>query len=637
MDDGIVPLGAALLAGAVAYVAVAAYVWTNRQAAAAKALTVLTLAAGAWTLGYALEVSAQTRDLVALWGDLKYVGIVLVPPSMWAFALEYTGRRRQLRRRDVGLLLIEPVVVLGALAVPATHDLVRSVSVRYAGGDLVVSSGPLFWVHLVYSYTLMLIATFVLVQGLLRVTDRHRVVAWTLILAILTPLVLNALYNLQVPGFDVVDLTPIAFSLTGLVLVWGLFRFRLLGLIPVGRKKIVDRIPDAVLVLDAVGRVVDLNPAALALLRLPPRRVTGRPLLELLPSLSGLASAAARGAVSGVCSLGLPGRPAVDAAVTVSPLPDDRHAPTGYLVVLRDVTVQHDVERRLRELVAERTATIAVLQRGLYPQRVPEVPGVDVAAMLSPAEAETNVGGDFVDIRATGPNRWTLIVGDVVGKGAGAATLTALARHTTLALSSLGWPPSRVLGAVSQAIAADEPTNHGLDDPRFCTMALATLEPVVRDSAGERVVEGADVVLALGGHPRPLLLGADGGVTEVGIPGTLLGVVDDPELHDVTLRLHPGEALLLFTDGVTEARRGHEVLGEERLLRLVRGLHGATAHQIVAEVVSRVRSFSNEDDPRDDVAVLAVAVPSRGTPSEGAPSEGAPPQSLPPGGTSSQG
>lgn len=375
MDDGIVPLGAALLAGAAAYIAVAAYVWTNRQAAAARALTVLTLAAGAWTLGYALEVSAVTPELVELWGDLKYVGIVFVPPAMWAFALEYTGRRRRLRRRDVAALLVEPVVVLTVLAVPATHDLVRSVAVRTADGQLVVHSGPLFWVHLVYSYALMLAATFVLVQGLLRVTDRHRVAAWSLIVAVLAPMVLNALYNLQVPGFELVDLTPIAFSVTGLVLVWGLFRFRLLDLIPVGRKKVVDRIPDAVIVLDAVGRVVDVNPAALALLNLPPRRVTGRAVLELLPALGSLISAAGHGQVSGSCSVSTPGRSAVDLSVTVSPLPDDRHTPTGHLLVLRDVTAQHDVERRLRDLVAERTATISVLQRGLYPQRVPKVPG----------------------------------------------------------------------------------------------------------------------------------------------------------------------------------------------------------------------------------------------------------------------
>lgn len=608
MEDGIVPLGAALLTGAAAYIAVAGYVWANRHAAAARALTVLTLAAGTWTLCYALEVWASDPGTAQLWGDLKYLGIVLVPPSMWAFALEYTGRRRRLRRRDVGILLIEPVVVLVVLAVPATHDWVRSVS-QAADGTLVIASGPLFWFHLLYSYTLMLMATFVLVQGLLRVTDRHRVVAWTLIAAVLAPMLLNALYNLQLPGFGLVDLTPIAFSVTGLVLVWGLFRFRLLELIPVGRKKIVDRIPDGVLVLDAVGRVVDVNPAGLALLRLPPRRVTGRPALELLPSLACVLDAAQRGVASGSCSLQSPGRATLELSVSVSPLPDDRHDPTGHLLVLRDVTAQHDVERRLRDLVAERNATIAVLQHGLYPRRVPEVPGVDVAALLSPAEAETNVGGDFMDIRSTGPNRWTLIVGDVVGKGAGAATLTALARHTTLALTSLGWPPSRVLAKVSAAIAADEPADNGSADPRFCTMALATLEPVVRTDSGEQVVVGADVVLALGGHPRPLLIAADGDVTEVGIPGTLLGVVDDPELHDVRLRLQAGEALLLFTDGVTEARRGREVLGEERLLHLVRELAGANAHDLVTSIVARARSFSGDDDPRDDVAVMAVVVP----------------------------
>jgi PAS domain S-box-containing protein len=195
-----------------------------------------------------------------------------------------------------------------------------------------------------------------------------------LIVAVLAPMVLNALYNLQVPGMDVVDLTPVAFSITGLVLVWGLFRFRLLDLIPVGRKKVVDRIPDSVIVLDSVGRVVDVNPAALTLLNLPPRRVTGRPVVELLPALGALVSAGTSGTVSGSCSVSTLGRSSVDLAVTVSPLPDERRTPTGHLIVLRDVTVQHAVERRLRELVAERTETIAVLLRGLYPQRVPEVP-----------------------------------------------------------------------------------------------------------------------------------------------------------------------------------------------------------------------------------------------------------------------
>jgi serine phosphatase RsbU (regulator of sigma subunit)/PAS domain-containing protein len=608
----VVPLGAALLAGAAAYVVVAVYVWTNRQATAARSLTVLTLAAGVWTLCYALEVSLPELSQIRLWGDLKYLGITLVPPAMWTFALEYTGRRRRLRPYEIAILLIEPVIVLVTLAVPATHDLVRSVSLD-AGGELVVASGPLFWVHLVYSYSLMLAATVVLVRGLLQVTDRHRLAAWSLIVAVLMPMVLNALYNLQVPGLDVVDLTPIAFSVTGLVLVWGLFRFRLLDLIPVGRKKIVDRIPDSVLVLDAVGRVVDVNPAALTLLRLPPRRVTGRRALDLLPALTELLDHSAAGPVSGFCSARIDGHASVDLAVTVSPLPDERHTPTGHLLVLRDVTVQRDVERRLRDLLDERTETIAVLQRGLYPQRVPEVPGVDIAAILSPAEAETNVGGDFIDIRRTGADRWTLIIGDVVGKGAGAATLTALARHTTLALAVLGWPPSQVLAQVSAAIAADAPVDDGGGDPRFATMALATLQPVVAGDGAEAGCRGADVVLSLGGHPRPLLLRADGQVTEVGVPGTLLGVVDVPELHDVRLRLHPGEALLLFTDGVTEARRGREVLGDERLASYVRGLSGLTASEMAERVVSRVRSFGGEGDPRDDVAVLVVVVPAGAT------------------------
>ena len=282
----------------------------------------------------------------------------------------------------------------------------------------------------------------------------------------------------------------------------------------------------------------------------------------------------------------------------MSPLPDDNSTVTGRLVVLRDVTCQRDVERRLRELLEERTRTIATLQRGLYPTRVPDVPGIDIAAVLSPAEVETNVGGDFVDVRVGQPGRWTLMVGDVVGKGAGAATLTAVARHTTLALSALGWAPSRVLADVSRAIALEDV---GTDGPRFCTMVLATLEPV--DG-------GALVVLSLGGHPRPLLRRAGGDVTEVGVPGHLLGVLEDPELYDSPLRLGPGDALVMFSDGVTEARRDDEDFGDQRLAALVARVGGGTADDIVTAVVREVREFGAQMAIRDDVAVLAVVVPS---------------------------
>ncbi len=585
----------ALVLGALVYVGVAAYVWQHRRAVGGRALTVLLLSACVWTLCYAVEVRSDAAGATELWADLKYVGIVLLPPSLLTFALQYSGRRHRIGRRAVAALLVEPVVVLGALALKPTHDLVRSINETTGRVDV----GPIFWAHLVYSYAMLLAGIGLLGLSLLRVSRRYLRQTLVLGASALLPLVLNAGFNLGVPGLRRFDLTPIGFTVTGFVLVWGFFRFRLLDLLPVGRRHVVDQLPDAVLVLDAHGRVVDANPAAASLVGTSAGELVGHDLVEVLPELAALlAPLPLAAAGSDACRIERDGR-SLDLVVSHSPLPDEVSTPTGRLVVVRDVTAAQDADRRLRELLGERTATIATLQRGLYPSRLPQVPGVDVAAVLSPAEADTNVGGDFVDVRAGAPGRWTLMVGDVVGKGAGAATLTAVARHTTLALSALGWAPSVVLQHVSRAITAED---LGQDDPRFATMALATLEPTE---------DGASVVLSLGGHPRPLLLTAAGEVTEVGVPGHLLGVLDEPELHDSPLTLRPGEALIVFTDGVTETRCGDEAFGDHRLVELVATLVGCSAQEVVATLVREVRAFGATSESRDDLAVLALVVPPR--------------------------
>jgi serine phosphatase RsbU (regulator of sigma subunit)/PAS domain-containing protein len=595
-----------LAAGAVIYLAVAAYVWRHRRAVGARALTLLLLSAAVWTLLSVVEIAQPDPQVQERWGDVKYLGIVVLPPAFLAFALQYTGRRRHLERRWIVALSVEPLLLMLMIALPSTHDLVRSVPADATYGEYAfVHGGPLFWVNLGYSYVLIVAAIGLLVQDLVRVSSRYGRQAWTLIISVLVPLIVNALYNFgklaKLPTGSI-DPTPIGFSFACFVLVWGFFRFRLHDLVPVGRRQVVERIPDGVVVTDARGIVVDANPAAAHLASRPRTDMIGRDVLDVLPCVDAVAGSvpldehASGGAV---LSTGAGER---DLSVTVSPLPDAT-SPTGRLVVLRDVTAQRDVERRYRDLAAERQAIIDTLQRGLYPSHLPLIPGVDVAAALDPAETHTAIGGDFVDVRPSMPGRWSLVLGDVVGKGAGAATLTALARHTTVALTSLGWLPSRVLAGVSAAIAAEEAFAAPEADPRFCTVALATLEP-----RGDR----ADIVLSLGGHPRPMFVPAEGPIVEVGRPGTLLGVVDPPELYDVELQLGPGDELVLFTDGVVETRRGGEPFGEERLIELLEATRGLTSTEVVSALVGEVRRFGRTGDGRDDVAVLVVRVPVAG-------------------------
>jgi PAS domain-containing protein len=279
-----------LAAGAVLYLAVAAYVWRHRRAVGARALILLLLSAAVWTLLSVVEVSQPNPAVQERWGDLKYLGIVTLPPAFLSFALQYTGRRRRLPRRWLALFAVEPLVLLTLLAIPATHDLVRSVPANAAYGTYsFVKAGPLFWLNLAYSYVLTVAAIGLLVKDLVRVSSRYGRQAWTLIASVLLPLVLNALYNLgQLADLPTgsIDPTPIGFSVACFVLVWGFFRFRLLDLVPVGRRQVVERIPDAVVVTDARGVVVDANPAAARLTGGNRAAMVGLDLLEVLPAVA---------------------------------------------------------------------------------------------------------------------------------------------------------------------------------------------------------------------------------------------------------------------------------------------------------------------------------------------------------------
>ena len=165
------------------------------------------------------------------------------------------------------------------------------------------------------------------------------------------------------------------------------------------------------------------------------------------------------------------------------------------------------------------------------------------------------MGGDFYDVFETGNRGWTVVMGDVCGKGPDAAAVTALARYTLRAAAMRERLPSRSLFVLNEALLRQR------DDRRFCTVAYAYLEKLDR---------GARAGISTGGHPLPLVLRADGSVEPVGAPGTLLGIVDDPNLDDCPVTLEPGDSLVFYTDGVIESRPdSNGVLDERRLGELV--------------------------------------------------------------------
>jgi PAS domain S-box-containing protein len=243
-------------------------------------------------------------------------------------------------------------------------------------------------------------------------------------------------------------------------------------------------------------------------------------------------------------------------------------------------------------LFAERAYIARTLQQSLLPAELPDIPGIEAAARFRPTGEGNEVGGDFYDLFESGGRGWTVVMGDVCGKGPDAAAVTALARYTLRAAAMRERLPSRSLALLNEAMLRQR------SDRRFCTVAYAYLEPMA---------EGARIGFASGGHPLPLLLRADGSVQAVGEPGSLLGVLPDPSFEDRSLSLFPGDALVFYTDGVIEGRGANAPLDEEGLAHLVAACAGEGADAIAARVEDAALA-AQDGRPRDDIAVLVLRV-----------------------------
>ena len=242
-------------------------------------------------------------------------------------------------------------------------------------------------------------------------------------------------------------------------------------------------------------------------------------------------------------------------------------------------------------LYAERSHLARVLQESLRPSRLPDVPGLRIAARHRSSQEQDEVGGDFYDVHGEEPRGWTVVVGDVAGHGAEAAVLTGQARQTLRTAGLLDLPLTAALELLDRTV-------RGGRDERFLTAVLVHL---TREGAAWAV----EVVRA--GHPAPLLLRTDGRVEQVGVPGPLVGVLDAPRWEVTRCLLGPGDGLLLHTDGVLEARGPTGRYGVRRLTSDLSGLGGAEPQVVVAFVEERVMEHL-AGQPHDDIALLALRV-----------------------------
>lgn len=261
------------------------------------------------------------------------------------------------------------------------------------------------------------------------------------------------------------------------------------------------------------------------------------------------------------------------------------------------VAIDNALAHRARSDVAR------TLQRSLLPPQPLTIPGLELASCYHPISDGSEVGGDFFDVFPAGESprgarRWGIVMGDVCGKGVEAAALTALTRYTVRAVAPQSVGPSVALHRLNRTVLDYDPGE------RFCTVVHAMVEVHVDDDGRTTALAS----LASGGHPLPLLLRPDGSIRPVGRPGGAIGLFPAPDLVDTFEELQPGDTVVFYTDGVTEARSPSGAFAPELLRQTLVTCAGMDAEAIV-ECVERAVIGFERGRLRDDFALLVVRVP----------------------------
>jgi serine phosphatase RsbU (regulator of sigma subunit) len=332
---------------------------------------------------------------------------------------------------------------------------------------------------------------------------------------------------------------------------------------------------DAVFVVDVFGRVADVNPAAAHLFETSRGELIGQSVTDVLvrPPLTADRQ-----------------RRIFD--VQREPLRDRRRRPVGELVIVRDITARARAEQELERLLAERSRVAEALAQSLAPGRLPSIPGCEVASRYQPAGDGSEIGGDFYDIFTLGEDTWGVVLGDVSGKGAEAAAVTALARFTLRTLADHRVEPSSTLRELNTRLLA------ATDTERHCTLVYAQVRPTGF---------GLEMTLSLAGHHPPLVVRSTGVVEPVGELGTVLGLVEEADLYDVHLQLEPGDLICMFTDGLVEASNGTDLFSSERVAEILYRSHERPPEDLLTELVDAARLFHGRQ-LADDLALLLLRV-----------------------------
>lgn len=370
------------------------YTWPQRHKPIAQPFLLLITGVVIWLFSNLVEARFLEESSRLFWNNMQYIGIVLVPAGWFLFTIAYAGWTEWLNKRTVGLLLIEPIAVVALVWTSEWHTIFRqfmvlNVSERYPFWEWV--PGPAFWVHIAYTYLLLLAGLAVLGRVYWESSSFYRRQIHILFIAALIPWLTNMLFLLT--GGRNVDPTSISFAATVALLAWGIFSYGLVEIMPVAFNQMIQKMKDGVLVLDEKNRIIYANPAFKQIVAAT-TPVTGKPLAEFLERWPDLCQQFRdKQYTNGEISFGTDADTTQHYQLSISPLYTGKKQALGRLVLLHEITQIKQTEHRLRE--ARQAAETANRTKSLFLATMSHELRTPLAAIIGYSELIEEKGTDW--------------------------------------------------------------------------------------------------------------------------------------------------------------------------------------------------------------------------------------------------
>ncbi len=298
-----------------------------------------------WILGYAAELSGGDTKTILLGLKASYIGVVFTPVLMLIFVIHYIGREHWLTRRNQLLLTVIPLITLALNWSNEKHLLYYASYELITNGPYLVAHttpGPWYWVHIAYSYGILLFSTALLTYRFARSTRLYRVQISLIWLGTLIPW-FSSILDVFIEPFQYINLAPFSFVFTGVLMGWGLYRLRLIDIAPVARNMLIQNMKDAMLVLDNQNRIVDINPAMLQLINAEIDQVIGQPADNVLETCESLRTALQTGVPPKAITL------RVGKNLRCFDMTSITLNYRGQMIVLHDITARIQIEIEIRQ------------------------------------------------------------------------------------------------------------------------------------------------------------------------------------------------------------------------------------------------------------------------------------------------